>query len=197
MNFKHFRNINPFSCLFLSVILTIIFYIFLCPILTKSQILLEINPNHDAFFQIFYDTGKGFSEKQSEFFKLKSDSYSKINVLIDSSIKNIRLDPDIKFNEIKINKAYLDEKPMDFEWIRRTFIPYEDVQFFNDDYSVIWKINETKSDPKIFISQNFLNQEKTLILINNIVYSLLFFFTSLTSFLFHNNYWIKKLEKNN
>jgi hypothetical protein len=149
--------------------------VFLSGKLKSAVPILEIETEITAkdFFQLFYNLGKGFNEKNST--KTNVEPSEEIQRLVfelpKRGVEKIRIDPLTKSGEIKIYsiefRLFLFSKKYNPAMIAREFRPVNHISIFEDKNTYL-RIVSTGRDPH-FVFEGFYNYEMMLLRRRNIM----------------------------
>lgn len=151
------KNIINILC----IVLALLYFYSTSFVENKRYIVANLSSSKSGVFQIFYDTGKGFNEKESIIGNLKAEKEERLKLrLPNEEIKALRIDPiNLPKAEVSINKIYLQNSGKSVDILNN-------LKYVNGAVVKEGGVNKVKfmsvdNDP-IFVVENFY-LEKTFI----------------------------------
>jgi hypothetical protein len=181
---KLIKSIPPKGLELIRVIFLVVCIFFLILVLgslsREPVFVIETVAPEDDFFQVFYDTGEGFRERDSvrRHFSGSEDIQKLSFNLPVSAISGLRIDPGTKDIEIKIYSLTLKYLSFSRTWkpddILKDFKPWHHISDFEDNKKFL-RLTSTGEDPhfvyvgneldKFYNTLNFLRKRRVFVLV--------------------------------
>lgn len=153
-----------------------------------TSLIMEIQTEYDDTYQIFYDIGNGFNEKDSTrtFVNGEKESFTKVTFKIPKKILKLRIDPgttkcSINIKSISLKSGLLTVYYGGPDEIERDFLPSRDIEKFVARDGLLY-IKTTGKDPSFVLSKEVYSsinrQFKIYLYISVLLIALLVFFLS-------------------
>jgi hypothetical protein len=195
VNKNNICSYHPLSCGLLALLIVIFFHFYVSTTLFTTTIEIEFSLKNEDSFQVYYDTGNGFREQDSKSIKGFTDNVKKLELFIPTNkLKKLRIDPASKGNEIVISSITINNKKLDL-LNKETSSPNDQLVIQQHDEYFILKTTATATDPYIVISKEFIKEITFWAKAYTIILDIVIGVSSLILFIFHNRFWLNKLEK--